>query len=94
MRRSLVLMLVFFVGTASALAHQLASAPSTRVTAAVDTGPAKQKKICRETEQTGSRLNVVKQCATAAEWERMYREQRETLERQQSGGSHIPGGGF
>ena len=54
--------------------------------------PVKATKICRETTPTGPQLNAVKQCATAAEWERMYRNSRENLAQKQSGGSHVTSG--
>jgi len=83
---------------APVLAQSSAATPSTvgaSVATATPVNATKARKICRETVPTGSRLNAVKQCATAEEWERIYRETRETVERAQSRASikDGPGGG-
>ena len=41
------------------------------------------RKICEKVEKTGSRVNVVRICMTAAQWEEQKRENREHLERVQ-----------
>ena len=59
-----------------------------------DAKPKKEKRICRESEPTGSRL-IVRTCRTEAEWAEVDRQQslaaKEELSRQQtmsrSGGS-------
>ena len=78
---------------APAVAQTLPSPTTQAVVGVAAAKPPKERVICRTTETTGSRLNATKQCATQTEWERMYREQRETIERQQSGGSHTNPGG-
>ena len=78
---------------APVLAQSSAAAPATSNVSMPDTAkPVKATKICRETTPTGPQLNAVKQCATAAEWERMYRDSRENLAQKQSGGSHVTSG--
>jgi len=39
--------------------------------------------ICEKVEKIGSRLNVVRVCMTAAQWEEQKREHRENFERVQ-----------
>lgn len=91
MLRTVAFALSVMIGVPAAA--QVTPPPSTPAVAGVAAPkPVKERVICRTTETTGSRLNAIKQCATQSEWERMNREQRETLERQQSGGSHIPVG--
>lgn len=41
------------------------------------------RKICEKIEKIGSRLNVVRVCMTAAQWEEQKREHREHFERVQ-----------
>ena len=41
------------------------------------------RKICERVEKTGSRVNVVRICMTAAQWEEQRRENREHVERVQ-----------
>lgn len=41
------------------------------------------RKICEKIEKIGSRLNVVRVCMTAAQWEEQRRENRENFERVQ-----------
>ncbi len=91
MLRSIILALSL-AAAAPALAQLQDLPPPATTTTVASTTPAKTKKICHTTETLGSRLNAVKQCATAEEWERIYRDQRETLERQQHIGYKGPGG--
>ena len=41
------------------------------------------RKICEKVEKIGSRLNVVRVCMTAAQWEEQRRDHREHFERVQ-----------
>ncbi|HEU5286321.1 MAG TPA: hypothetical protein VFU20_07420 [Sphingomicrobium sp.] len=41
------------------------------------------RKICEKIEKIGSRLNVVRVCMTAAQWDEQRRENREHFERVQ-----------
>lgn len=41
--------------------------------------------ICRVTGETGSRLQRSRVCKTRAEWDQLRREQRNTLDRAQTG---------
>jgi hypothetical protein len=41
------------------------------------------RKICEKVEKTGSRVNVVRVCMTAREWEEQKRAHREEFERVQ-----------
>ena len=45
------------------------------------------RKICEKVEKIGSRLNVVRVCMTAAQWEEQKRDHRETFERVQRQGN-------
>lgn len=42
-------------------------------------------RICRVTGETGSRLQRNRTCRTRAEWDQLRREQRNTLDRAQTG---------
>jgi hypothetical protein len=57
--------------SAAAFAQAPASSPNDR--------------ICRVTGETGSRLQRNRICKTRAEWDQLQREQRNTLDRAQTG---------
>jgi hypothetical protein len=95
MSSKLVFVFVLAIAAAAPALSQVLPSPTTPAVAGVVAAKTvKEHVICRTTETTGSRLNATRQCATQTEWERMNREQRETLERQQSGGSHTSPGGL
>ena len=66
-----------------------AGSPAVAQTAISNSTPATAKakdpnrKICEKVEKIGSRLNVVRICMTAAQWEEQRRENREHVERVQ-----------
>ena len=49
------------------------------------------RKICEKVEKIGSRLNVVRVCMTARQWEEQKREHRENFERVQRVVNQAPG---
>ncbi|MBA3511927.1 hypothetical protein [Sphingomonas sp.] len=66
-----------------------AGSPALAQTASSNAAPATAKakdpnrKICEKIEKIGSRLNIVRVCMTAAQWEEQKRENREHFERVQ-----------
>ena len=50
------------------------------------------RKICQKIEKIGSRLNVVRVCMTAAQWEEQKRDHREHFERVQRVVNQKPSG--
>ncbi len=71
-----------------------AASPALADTPTTDSKTTKAKdpnrKICEKVEKIGSRLNIVRVCMTAAQWEEQKREHRESAERVQRNVNQAP----
>ena len=81
--------LMIFALAVTAASPALADTPTTDSKA---TTKAKDpnRKICEKVEKIGSRLNIVRVCMTAAQWEEQKREHRESAERVQRNVNQAP----
>lgn len=78
MLKPLLIAALAVTAASPALADTAAGAPK-----AAEKAKDPNRKICEKVEKIGSRLNVVRVCMTAAQWEEQRRDHREHFERVQ-----------
>lgn len=88
MLKPLIIVSLAVAGASPAFAQAPEPSSSTPAPKAKDPN----RKICEKVEKIGSRLNVVRVCMTARQWEEQKREHREHFERVQRVVNQRPSG--
>lgn len=78
MLKPLIIAALAVTAASPALADTVTATPSV-----ADKTKDPNRKICEKVEKIGSRLNVVRVCMTARQWEEQKRDHRENFERVQ-----------